>query len=245
MNRKKNRELRRRNSPLLAHSTLDTLWTDFSGNPRDIFRISELMLNKESSFLFSRGTSRGRFGRRYSKIKHPEGNPRIKISSVSGKKMIVGHNIANDNKCNTPVITLPELLLDQKYNIIRNQIIFKLVQKGIDSELINEINEFIEEKFLNHEIEIEYTIDLIFEALRMINNADLKLYSKAMDYLRQLEELFNKGIETFDTANRFKLWLGKPSYGLNGEIPWHLLRTTQGIQSVNEELERIEHGTTA
>lgn len=60
-----------------------------------------------------------------------------------------------------------------------------------------------------------------------------------------INELFIKGIETFDNLERFISWLNKPSYGLNKQIPLNLLKTPQEIQSVLNELEKINNGQTA
>jgi putative toxin-antitoxin system antitoxin component (TIGR02293 family) len=60
----------------------------------------------------------------------------------------------------------------------------------------------------------------------------------------QIELLFNKGIEVFQDKPNFITWLNSNSIAL-GTKPKDLLDNAFGIQLLNEELVRIEHGILA
>lgn len=54
--------------------------------------------------------------------------------------------------------------------------------------------------------------------------------------------LYNKGVDIFGTIEKFNTWLELPSIALGGNKPKDLLDSNIGIQLVNDELDRIEHG---
>lgn len=62
------------------------------------------------------------------------------------------------------------------------------------------------------------------------------------ELLIKLSRLFGIGMEVFEDMNEFKEWLLKASLGLGGKVPMELLRTITGVDLVNDELMRIEHG---
>jgi len=57
--------------------------------------------------------------------------------------------------------------------------------------------------------------------------------------------LFQKGIEIFGLRKAFLNWLEKPAIGLGNLRPYDLLKTSSGIDLVQEELIRIEYGDLA
>lgn len=57
--------------------------------------------------------------------------------------------------------------------------------------------------------------------------------------------LFNRGEEIFGTTERFNKWLAWENIALGGVQPKQLLSTTFGIELVEDELTRIEHGVLA
>lgn len=58
----------------------------------------------------------------------------------------------------------------------------------------------------------------------------------------QVSLLYNKGVDIFGSIDKFKAWLETQSVALGGNKPKDLLDSNFGIQLVNDELDRIEHG---
>lgn len=57
--------------------------------------------------------------------------------------------------------------------------------------------------------------------------------------------LFNKGTEVFGSTTNFLTWIGSRSVALGGVKPINLLDNFFGINMVQDELVRIEHGVLA
>ena len=57
-----------------------------------------------------------------------------------------------------------------------------------------------------------------------------------------IAEVFNEGIEVFDSLDDFKEWLNSPSIPLGNNKPIEMLDSSYGKELVMEELSRIEHG---
>lgn len=72
-----------------------------------------------------------------------------------------------------------------------------------------------------------------------------KLDASNSEMLLKLVALFDKGIEVFGEKTAFLRWLEKPAYGLGKNVPFDMMRTSDGIDLVIEELVRIEYGDLA
>ncbi len=55
-------------------------------------------------------------------------------------------------------------------------------------------------------------------------------------------QIVERGREVFGSEEKFKMWLGAPSFSLGNTSPNELLDTTTGMQVVKAELTRIEYG---
>lgn len=60
-----------------------------------------------------------------------------------------------------------------------------------------------------------------------------------------VRRMLTRGMEVFEDAASFNVWLHAPSIPLSGRSPIELLNTATGIQLVEDELTRIEHGVLA
>ena len=60
--------------------------------------------------------------------------------------------------------------------------------------------------------------------------------------LRKLNQLFKEGNEIFGNKEQFNVWLQKPSYGLDYDIPADLLKHPGGLDKVMNELNSIKFG---
>ncbi|MEM6841564.1 MAG: MbcA/ParS/Xre antitoxin family protein [Bacteroidota bacterium] len=60
--------------------------------------------------------------------------------------------------------------------------------------------------------------------------------------LLKYQKLVQRGGEVFGTVETFKRWLQKPAFGLDGDKPFELLITSEGLNLVSDEVERIANG---
>jgi putative toxin-antitoxin system antitoxin component (TIGR02293 family) len=61
----------------------------------------------------------------------------------------------------------------------------------------------------------------------------------------EIAEVTNLGLEVFNDAKKFKLWLETPNYSLGDQKPFDLLKDSYGKEMVIGELTRIDHGILA
>ncbi len=58
----------------------------------------------------------------------------------------------------------------------------------------------------------------------------------------QLAQIVAKGMEVFDDAHKFNLWLNEPNSSMDGAVPLEIMDSRYGSQLVLDILERIEWG---
>ena len=93
--------------------------------------------------------------------------------------------------------------------------------------------------------QVDEIASLLYVTTRTVRNyqhENKKLPVLQSEQLLKLYALYDKGIETFGSADAFNGWLSKSAYGLSNEIPNNLLLTSTGIKMVMDELIRIQHG---
>jgi putative toxin-antitoxin system antitoxin component (TIGR02293 family) len=61
----------------------------------------------------------------------------------------------------------------------------------------------------------------------------------------EIAQVYNKGIEVFESADNFGVWLNTKNIALGGVKPKTLLDTSFGVEMVKDELGRIEYGVLA
>ena len=62
------------------------------------------------------------------------------------------------------------------------------------------------------------------------------------ELLLKLMRLFKRGEEVFGSLTAFGAWVAKPAYGLDGATPFSKLNTSEGVNMVMDEVERIAYG---
>ena len=71
------------------------------------------------------------------------------------------------------------------------------------------------------------------------------LSAKESELLIKLSLLLKRGAEIFGTTEAFTVWLAEPAYGLDQQVPFELLFTSEGVNLVADEVERIAFGDLA
>ena len=72
-----------------------------------------------------------------------------------------------------------------------------------------------------------------------------KLSPQSSEMMLKVMALFQTGESVFGSITSFKRWLEKPAFGLGGQLPFDLMRTSGGIDLVSEQLVRMEYGDLA
>ncbi len=72
-----------------------------------------------------------------------------------------------------------------------------------------------------------------------------KFSPSVSEHIIQLAFLMVKGIEVFESREKFMRWFDSPSRALGGKNPSELVSLKAGIQMVMDELIRIEYGVYA
>jgi len=77
-----------------------------------------------------------------------------------------------------------------------------------------------------------------------------KKEQKAFDPLQsekivEISRLYQRGVEVFGSSKKFDAWLVSPVVALDGHTPKSFVDSSCGIQLINDELGRIEHGVLA
>jgi putative toxin-antitoxin system antitoxin component (TIGR02293 family) len=65
------------------------------------------------------------------------------------------------------------------------------------------------------------------------------------DALYRYAELFKRAVEVLEDPEEAREWLRAPQYGLGGQTPLELARSTPGFNEVHKLLTRIDHGVYA
>lgn len=78
--------------------------------------------------------------------------------------------------------------------------------------------------------------------VRNYKDNDKSLYPQQGEQLLKIQKLMALGVEVFGSSKILKHWLHKPAYGLDYRAPVQLLITSEGINLVIDEIQRIAFG---
>lgn len=78
--------------------------------------------------------------------------------------------------------------------------------------------------------------------IRNYKRSNQKLTPQQGEQLLKYKDLLQRGSEVFGSHDAFDRWLHKPAFGLDGDKPFDLLITSEGMNLVSDEVERIANG---
>lgn len=116
-------------------------------------------------------------------------------------------------------------------------IVFQALE-GVDAEVFNQVVD-------EYNISDDQLAGLLNISKRTISNYIQKKRTLSPfegELLLKYRRLNIKGKEIFGSLEAFHQWLNKPAFGLDNRIPFSLLRTSEGINLVMDEVERIAFG---
>jgi putative toxin-antitoxin system antitoxin component (TIGR02293 family) len=95
---------------------------------------------------------------------------------------------------------------------------------------------------LLHQDQLAQILHVSVKTLRAYAQTGKTLDPPASEQVLKLHAMHIKGEEVFGTSPAFRNWLQKPAHGFEGQLPLTLLQTSEGIDLIIEELERIAYG---
>lgn len=112
-----------------------------------------------------------------------------------------------------------------------------LAEEGLPKESIDSLMQTLE-------LSLKEFAELLPISLRTLQrqkkNEKLDKYTSV--HLIEIAETIARGIEIFNSKDKFLNWLKRPNIALGGIYPLDLLSTSLRIQLLREEIERIEYG---
>ena len=92
---------------------------------------------------------------------------------------------------------------------------------------------------------IAQLLDVSVKTLKRYQEQNKTLNAINSEMLLKLVAIFKKGMEVFGEKQALIRWLDKPAFGLGNNTPFNLMKTSDGMDLIMEELTRIEYGDLA
>lgn len=118
---------------------------------------------------------------------------------------------------------------------------------GLDSDIKSDVilERFMKLSGMPNKVLAEKVLEISPKTLLSYRNSPKDLPVRIKEHILKLEDLFKKGLELFETPEKFNRWLKSESFGLGYSVPLNMIKSITGIDLVMEELIRIEFGATA
>ena len=113
-------------------------------------------------------------------------------------------------------------------------------QRGVPASIFDDVV-----SLYGHLPFISEIIDLNLKTIKKYKAENIKFSPLRSELMLKLVALHKKGEKVFGEHEAFISWLTKPAFGLGNMQPLELLRTSDGVGLVDEELDRIQYGDTA
>lgn len=114
--------------------------------------------------------------------------------------------------------------------------------KGIAASIFDDI---LELSGIPKSVLAEQVFDMSVKTMFRYQKEDKILSPRVSETALKIVNLLDKGVGVFGEIEGFRQWIKKPAYGLGNRVPLDLLNTNTGIDLIEEELLRIEHGALA
>lgn len=111
-------------------------------------------------------------------------------------------------------------------------------RRGVSTSFLSELMQLMSFK----KQEIASLIDVSFKTMDRHIKAEKPFTGLQSDRILELAELHQKGNQVFGNNQKFLKWLNSQLPAFNNTTPRQWLDTHQGIETVMNELGRIEHG---
>ncbi|MEQ8926761.1 MAG: DUF2384 domain-containing protein [Fulvivirga sp.] len=113
-------------------------------------------------------------------------------------------------------------------------------QKGVSATIFNDVV-----KLYGHTNYLAEVIELTHKTINKYQVNNINFSPIRSELMLKLVALYHKGVAVFGDRSSFINWMSKSAYGLGGYIPFDLIKTSDGIDLISDELDRIKYGDTA
>jgi len=143
----------------------------------------------------------------------------------------------NEDKSN---VIMEPLLATYGQSIDNPMITVMMANKGIPSSTFDDVSLLFGRKERLAEL-----LNVSVKTMQRYQKENRKLNPLNSEMVLKFIALFKQGLMVFGLKKAFLNWLGKPAIGLGNMRPFDLLKTSNGIDLVKDELIRIEYGDLA
>jgi len=143
----------------------------------------------------------------------------------------------NEDKSND---IMEPLLATYGQSIDNPMITVMMANKGIPSSTFDDVSLLFGRKERLAEL-----LNVSVKTMQRYQKENRKLNPLNSEMVLKFIALFKQGLMVFGLKKAFLNWLGKPAIGLGNMRPFDLLKTSNGIDLVKDELIRIEYGDLA
>jgi len=146
------------------------------------------------------------------------------------------YKIKEDNS----YVIMEPLLATYGQSIDNPMVTVILANKGIPSSTFDDVSLLFGRKERLAEL-----LNVSVKTMQRYQKENKKLNPLNSEMVLKFIALFKQGLMVFGIKKSFLNWLDKPAVGLGNHRPFELLKTSNGIDLVKDELVRIEYGDLA
>ena len=132
-------------------------------------------------------------------------------------------------KTPTSVLALAKITTEEMSRIARHGVSGKEIRYMVDKKLATTKD-------------VAYVLGVNERTVRTYQREASNLSPQQSEQLLKYNRLLCRGKEVFGSEEAFNRWLHKPAYGLDNDVPLEYLVTSEGINLVSDEVERIANG---
>jgi putative toxin-antitoxin system antitoxin component (TIGR02293 family) len=123
-------------------------------------------------------------------------------------------------------------------NDISNEEIVYSALEGVNISKVEELTK----KYQIKKTSIAEYLGINAKTIANYENTGRDLEPQEGEKILKIQRLWETGLTVFGSKDSFSQWLSKPAYGLDNQIPERLLVTSEGINMVSDEIQRIAFG---
>lgn len=113
-------------------------------------------------------------------------------------------------------------------------------QKGVSADIFDDVV-----ALYGHHHYLAEIVDLNLKTIHKYQSQKIKFSPARSELMLKLVALYHKGVAVFGERQSFLNWLSRPAFGIDNRLPLDLIKTSDGISLIDEELDRIRYGDTA
>lgn len=137
-------------------------------------------------------------------------------------------------------VILEPLLIKYGQCIDNPMVAVMMANKGIPSSTFDDVS-----KLFGRKERLADLLNVSVKTMQRYQKENKNLNPLNSEMVLKFIALFKQGLVIFGLKKAFLNWLDKPAIGLGNNHPYDLLKTSNGIDLVNDELIRIEYGDLA